>query len=146
MSETCQHELKEFLINKTARSDTTVGSYNCRYEPNGRAEAAQRTILHAAVCAMRRSFQNSMRRSFQNSIDFGKATASPTGSKIYLAGPTPPKLFLAPAKGGGAPPDACGVGGAAAPSAASPSVLAGGRRIRRRQRWTERGPSTREMH
>ena len=60
-----------------------------------------------------------------------------------LEGPTPPKLFLAPAKGGGAPPDACGVGGAAAPSAASPSVLAGGRRIRHRQRWTERGPSTR---
>ena len=41
----------------------------------------------------------------------------------------PPKLFLAPAKGGGAPPDACGVDGAAASSAASPSTLAGGRRM-----------------
>ena len=45
-------------------------------------------------------------------------------------GPTgPPKFFLAPAKGGGAPPDARGVDGAAAPSAASPSELAGGRRM-----------------
>ena len=43
--------------------------------------------------------------------------------------PVPPKLFLAPAKAGGAPPDADGTGGAAAPSAASPSVLAGGRRM-----------------
>eukprot|EP01047_Picozoa_sp_COSAG01_P129877 COSAG01_NODE_59391_length_300_cov_1.203980_2_plen_45_part_01 len=44
---------------------------------------------------------------------------------LNLEGPTPPKLFfLAPAKDGGAPPDACGVGGAAAPSAASPSTLA----------------------
>ena len=76
---------------------------------------------------------------------FGEA-AEPNIFYIYLEGLKPPKLFLAPAKGGGAPPDACGVGGAAAPSAASPSVLAGGRRIRRRQRWTERGPSTREMH
>ena len=41
----------------------------------------------------------------------------------------PPKFFLAPAKGGGAPPDARGVDGAAAPSAASPSGLAGGRRM-----------------
>jgi hypothetical protein len=39
-----------------------------------------------------------------------------------------PKLFLAPAKGGGAPPDACRVDGASAGSAASPSMLAGGRR------------------
>ena len=36
--------------------------------------------------------------------------------------PVPPKLFLAPAKDGGAPPDACGAGGAAAPSEASPST------------------------
>ena len=43
--------------------------------------------------------------------------------------PVPPKLFLAPAKDGGAPPDADGTGGAAAPSAASPSTLAGGRRM-----------------
>ena len=43
--------------------------------------------------------------------------------------PVPPKLFLAPAKDGGAPPDARGPGGAAAPSAASPSELAGGRRM-----------------
>ena len=43
--------------------------------------------------------------------------------------PVPPKLFLAPAKDGGAPPDARGSGGAAAPSAASPSTLAGGRRM-----------------
>ena len=42
--------------------------------------------------------------------------------------PGAPKLVLAPAKGGGAPPDACGAGGTAAPSAASPSELAGGRR------------------
>jgi hypothetical protein len=35
---------------------------------------------------------------------------------------------LAPAKGGGAPPDACRVDGASAGSAASPSMLAGGRR------------------
>ena len=57
--------------------------------------------------------------------------------------PGSPKLVLAPAKGGGAPPDARGVDGAAAPSAASPSELAGGRRMAgRRQRWTERGRST----
>jgi hypothetical protein len=43
--------------------------------------------------------------------------------------PGSPKLFLAPAKGGGAPPDACRVGGASASSAASPSMLAGGRRM-----------------
>ena len=43
--------------------------------------------------------------------------------------PVPPKLFLAPAKDGGAPPDACGTGGAAAPSEASPNTLAGGRRM-----------------
>ena len=43
--------------------------------------------------------------------------------------PVPPKLFLAPAKDGGAPPDVDGTGGAAAPSAASPSTLAGGRRM-----------------
>ena len=43
--------------------------------------------------------------------------------------PVPPKLFLAPAKDGGAPPDADGTGGAAAPSAASPSALAGGLRM-----------------
>eukprot|EP01047_Picozoa_sp_COSAG01_P071848 COSAG01_NODE_11265_length_1969_cov_13.955615_2_plen_75_part_00 len=49
---------------------------------------------------------------------------------IHLEGPTgSPKLFLAPAKGGGAPPDACRVDGASAPSAASPSMLAGGRRM-----------------
>ena len=49
---------------------------------------------------------------------------------FYLEGdPVPPKLFLAPAKDGGAPPDADGTGGAAAPSAASPSALAGGRRM-----------------
>jgi hypothetical protein len=49
---------------------------------------------------------------------------------LYLEGPPgSPKLFLAPAKGGGAPPDACGVGGATASSAASPSMLAGGRRM-----------------
>ena len=48
----------------------------------------------------------------------------------YLGGdPVPPKLFLAPAKDGGAPPDVDGTGGAAAPSAASPSTLAGGRRM-----------------
>ena len=48
----------------------------------------------------------------------------------YLEGdPVPPKLFLAPAKDGGAPPDARGSDGAAAPSAASPSTLAGGRRM-----------------
>ena len=47
-----------------------------------------------------------------------------------LEGPTgSPKLFLTPANGGGAPPDACEVDGAAAPSAASPSTLAGGRRM-----------------
>ena len=47
-----------------------------------------------------------------------------------LVGPTGPlKFFLTPAKGGGAPPDARGVDGAAAPSAASPSELAGGRRM-----------------
>eukprot|EP01047_Picozoa_sp_COSAG01_P010292 COSAG01_NODE_433_length_17113_cov_23.009757_9_plen_107_part_00 len=50
--------------------------------------------------------------------------------RFYLEGdPVPPKLFLAPAKDGGAPPDARGSGGAAAPSAASPSTLAGGRRM-----------------
>ena len=43
--------------------------------------------------------------------------------------PGAPKLFLAPAKGGGAPLDACEADGTAAPSAASPSVLAGGRRM-----------------
>jgi hypothetical protein len=43
--------------------------------------------------------------------------------------PGSPELFLAPAKGGGAPPDACRVGGATASSAASPSMLAGGRRM-----------------
>jgi hypothetical protein len=43
--------------------------------------------------------------------------------------PGSPKLFLAPAKGGGAPPDACRVGGATASSAASPSMLASGRRM-----------------
>ena len=48
----------------------------------------------------------------------------------HLGGdPVPPKLFLAPAKDGGAPPDARGPGGAAAPSAASPNTLAGGRRM-----------------
>ena len=47
-----------------------------------------------------------------------------------LEGPTgPPKFVLAPANGGGAPPDARGVDGAAAPSAASPSEVAGGRRM-----------------
>jgi hypothetical protein len=51
-------------------------------------------------------------------------------SNIHLEGPTgSPKLFLAPAKGGGAPPDACRVDGASAPLAASPSMLAGGRRM-----------------
>jgi hypothetical protein len=49
---------------------------------------------------------------------------------VHLEGPPgSPKLFLTPAKGGGAPPDACRVGGAAAPSAASPSVLASGQRM-----------------
>ena len=56
--------------------------------------------------------------------------------------PVPPKLFLAPAKDSGAPPDADGTGGAAASSAASLSALADGRRMMRRQRWTERGRST----
>ena len=59
--------------------------------------------------------------------------------------PGSPKLVLAPANGGGAPPDTCEAGGTAVPSAASPSELAGGRRMaKRRQRWTERGLSTRE--
>jgi hypothetical protein len=51
-------------------------------------------------------------------------------AKKDLEGPPggSPKLFLAPAKGGGAPPDACRVDGATAGSAASPSMLAGGRR------------------
>ena len=64
----------------------------------------------------------------------------------HLEGPTGPlKFFLTPAKGGGVPSDACDTGGTAVPSAASPSVLAGGRRMaKRRQRWTERGLSTRE--
>jgi hypothetical protein len=47
--------------------------------------------------------------------------------------PVPPKLFLAPAKDGGAPLGDGGVGGAVAPSASSPSKLAGGQRMRRRQ-------------
>jgi hypothetical protein len=44
--------------------------------------------------------------------------------------PVPPKLLLAPTKDGGAPPEDGRVGGAVAPSAASPSMLAaGGRRM-----------------
>jgi hypothetical protein len=48
--------------------------------------------------------------------------------------PVPPKLFLAPAEVGGAPPgDGDGVDGAAASSASPPSRLASGRRMGRRQ-------------
>ena len=55
---------------------------------------------------------------------------SPYAWSADLGGdPVPPKLFLAPAKDGGAPPDVDGTVGAAAPSAASPSTLAGGRRM-----------------
>jgi hypothetical protein len=44
--------------------------------------------------------------------------------------PVPPKLFLAPAKEGGAPPrDDDSVDGAVAPSASPPSRLAGGWRM-----------------
>ena len=44
--------------------------------------------------------------------------------------PVPPKLFLAPAKDGGAPPeDADSVDGVVAPSASPPSRLAGGWRM-----------------
>jgi hypothetical protein len=60
----------------------------------------------------------------------------------YLEGdPVLPKLFLAPAKGG-APLDDGRVGGAVAPSASSPSKLAGGRRMGRRQSGAERGLAT----
>eukprot|EP01047_Picozoa_sp_COSAG01_P078247 COSAG01_NODE_14389_length_1460_cov_6.049229_2_plen_104_part_00 len=60
----------------------------------------------------------------------------------------PSKLFLAPAKDGGAPPDACGAGDAAAPSEASPSTLAGGRRMGAGKGGQREGCllSTREMH
>jgi hypothetical protein len=48
----------------------------------------------------------------------------------YLEGdPVPPKLFLAPAKDGGAPPRDGSVDCAMAPSASPPSGLAGGRRM-----------------
>jgi hypothetical protein len=56
--------------------------------------------------------------------------------------PGSPKLFLAPAKGGGAPPDACRVGGATASSVASPQHAGWRAAHGRRQRWTERGRST----
>jgi hypothetical protein len=62
------------------------------------------------------------------------AAATPSLRLPHLEGdPVPPKLFLAPAKDGGAPPDDGRVGGAVAPSASSPSKLAGGRRMGRRQ-------------
>ena len=64
------------------------------------------------------------------SNESGSQHAQVSTQQIHLEGPSgPPKLFLAPAKGGGAPPDARGVDGASAPSAASPSELAGGRRM-----------------
>ena len=65
-----------------------------------------------------------------NGCGFGITAVLPLIVNLDLEGdPVPPKLFLAPAKDGGAPPDVDGTGGAAAPSAASPSTLAGGRRM-----------------